>query len=173
MVNNTCKVFRLDFEPNGAQKLIVCVYQEPAVLLGRNAKCRISPAQCRRSTPPAPSREVFDLTSPPRLAGLIIHFNTRTGGGHIMPTTCFSRISQKRRRKFRVPAYKSRIHHVCKFWLPRSKGQVIRFICLLSKNIHGHCKYPSYRCSHKTGQTQLCTPGPASNMEIVLWAQFK
>ena len=51
--------------------------------------------------------------------------------------------------KFDIPAHNSWTHLVCKFWLPRSKGQVTR-----------------------SGQSQMCPPGPVSNLKIVLWAQF-
>ena len=65
----------------------------------------------------------------------------------------FAQISQTAARsaaKFDVLAHKSRIHLVCKFLLPRSKGQLTR-----------------------SGQSQMCTQGSASNLKIVLWAQFQ
>ena len=51
--------------------------------------------------------------------------------------------------KSRVHAHKLRIHLVCSFLLPRSKGQVTR-----------------------SGQSQMCTPGPASNVKFVLCHSF-
>ena len=49
-----------------------------------------------------------------------------------------------RATKLRVPAHESRIHIVCKLQLSRSRGQIT-----------------------KSGQNQMCTPGPASNLKIV------
>ena len=66
-------------------------------------------------------------------------------GAYYAPPVFFSNISKMAGRstaKFRVPAHKLRIHVVCKVRLPRSKGQVTR-----------------------SGQSQMCTPGPASNLE--------
>ena len=51
--------------------------------------------------------------------------------------------------KFDIPAHNSWTHLVFKFWLPRSKGQVTR-----------------------SGQSQMCTSGPASNFNFALWAQL-
>ena len=74
-------------------------------------------------------------------------------GGILCRHLFFANISKTAARsvaKVGLPAHQSRIHLVCKFCLPRSKGQVTR-----------------------SGQSHMCTPGPASSLKIVLWAQFK
>ena len=81
-------------------------------------------------------------------------FNTRTGGGgRFCPSHLFFannlKMTERGAAKFGIPAHNSRTHLVCKFWLPRSKGQVTM-----------------------SGQSQMCTSGPASNFNFALWAHL-
>ena len=109
-----------------------------------HTKICLSPKYCL-FTPGLRSRWLFRLTPTPTLRSRLrlrlrlrqrlppnqfVYLNPRPGRGTYYAPSCFSTITQKRRRaaplNFRVPSYNSMTHIVWNFWPEVTKGQVTR-----------------------------------------------
>ena len=89
-----------------------------------------------------------DLT-PTNIGAFLINFTRTGGGGQILPPPVFANNLKTAARSGGILDNNSRINLVCKFWLPRSKGWITR-----------------------SGRSQMCTSGPASNFNFALWVQL-